>query len=443
VDHAWTDVRLGNDTGDWLVLRSPAGQAVDSVDWGAAPGEAASPPPSGTSLSLRSSHDDNLHLRGAGSGWRAAVDLYGTGQRGTPGARNRVGISLVAVSPGGDHSCGLDAAGQAWCWGYNQTLQLGTGSKRQFESFVGPVLQPAGMRFVDIMVIHENYSTSCALNESGRIYCWGGRAPMGQGLGLVGTPWPIPQPDGVRFASLSSGVAAACALTTDGQAWCWGATPWGQPWLVPVAAAPQPEGVSFSSLGVANMYVCGLSPAGQAYCAGKGIYDVTWSSSFVPVDQAPGVTFASIDAGVGWACALTASGQAYCWGDNFWGMLGDGTTERRPVPVAVHQPPGVSFTAISIMSDHACALSPSGQAYCWGSNAYGNLGYGTAMDWHLVPTPVRQPAGLLFSAVTAGFEGTCALERGTGQPYCWGHNGWGQLGDGTTQNRLVPVAATP
>jgi alpha-tubulin suppressor-like RCC1 family protein len=302
------------------------------------------------------------------------------------------------------------------------------------------VLQPAGTRFVDIAVAANH--TSCGLEESGRVYCWGYEVPLGSGFGTRKTPTLISQPDSVRFASLWDGRReASCALTSSGQAWCWGWLPWG---IWPSAAAiPQPKGVHFSSLGV-GWAMCGLTSAGQAYCAGSNesgqIGDGTneYRSDFVPVHQLPGVTFISISIG-GASCGLTASGQAYCWGDNYEGQLGDGTTEDRLVPVAVHQPPGVSFEAISTSGTfHVCALS-SGQAYCWGVNWNGNLGDGT-LTAHHVPAPVRQAPGLLFSAVTAGLAYTCALEQGTGQPYCWGANYLGQLGDGTTEGRLVPVA---
>jgi len=83
----------------------------------------------------------------------------------------------------------------------------------------------------------------------------------------------------------------------------------------------------------------------------------------------------------------------------------------------------------------------SGAAYCWGYNAYGQLGDGTTTD-RLVPTPVA--GGLTFAAVSAGpivpFYGhTCGVTT-SGTAYCWGDNFRGELGDGTTTQRLVPTA---
>jgi alpha-tubulin suppressor-like RCC1 family protein len=199
-----------------------------------------------------------------------------------------------------------------------------------------------------------------------------------------------------------------------------------------LAAAPE---VQFSSGAIGSEHLCGLSAMGQAYCAGTNdrgeLGDGTNENrdGLVAVHQPAGVAFAKIGAS-DFTCAIATSGVAYCWG---------GTEPERWTPVAVAQPEDVVFTDITVGAGHACALALSGQAYCWGYNANGELGDSTTTS-RSTPTPVRQPPGVLFSAVTAGLRHTCALERATGQPYCWGDNILGELGDGTNVDRLVPVA---
>ena len=149
----------------------------------------------------------------------------------------------------------------------------------------------------------------------------------------------------------------------------------------------------------------------------------------------------TISAGNSFACGLSVAGEAYCWGRNRYGQVGDGTTTNRGtfVPVAG----GHTFTQISVHGwragfddepGHACALTPAGAAYCWGHNGNGQLGDGTNVDRH-VPTPVA--GGLQFAQIDAGYAYTCGVTT-AGAAYCWGYNAFGQLGDGTTAGHWTP-----
>ena len=135
-------------------------------------------------------------------------------------------------------------------------------------------------------------------------------------------------------------------------------------------------------------------------------------------------------------CALAPSGQAYCWGDNTYGQLGDNTTTDRSTPVAVQQAP-VTFTSITAGWGHTCGLTGAGASWCWGYNGNGQLGDNTTTQ-RLTPVAVQQ-GGVTFTSITAGHYHTCGL-TGVGAAYCWGYNGAGQLGDNTTTQRLTPVA---
>ncbi|PYP20711.1 MAG: hypothetical protein DMD53_09885, partial [Gemmatimonadetes bacterium] len=99
------------------------------------------------------------------------------------------------------------------------------------------------------------------------------------------------------------------------------------------------------------------------------------------------------------------------------------------------QPAARTFARVSAGGSHACGVTPGGAAYCWGANVNGQLGDGTTTDRL---SPVAVAGGLSFAAVSAGDLHTCALTAG-GAAYCWGYNGDGELGDGTTTNRLSPV----
>jgi alpha-tubulin suppressor-like RCC1 family protein len=128
------------------------------------------------------------------------------------------------------------------------------------------------------------------------------------------------------------------------------------------------------------------------------------------------------------------TGAVKCWGDNTSGQLGDGTTTQRTTPVDVGL--GGSASILSVKGSHACVLMTSGTVKCWGLNDTGQLGNGSTTN-SSTPLPVQAlPNGV--NAIDAGGNSTCALVSG-GSAMCWGANGQGQLGDGTTTNRSIPV----
>lgn len=134
-------------------------------------------------------------------------------------------------------------------------------------------------------------------------------------------------------------------------------------------------------------------------------------------------------------CALTSAGAVRCWGDNSHGQLGDGTTVRRTAPVPVAGLGG-AVQAIAPGDTHACALTTAGAVLCWGNNSHGQLGDGTTTQ-RLAPVAV---AGLNTGvrALASGGNHTCAVTT-AGAVFCWGENIAGQLGDGTTLQRNTPV----
>src|SRR5439155_98946 len=151
-------------------------------------------------------------------------------------------------------------------------------------------------------------------------------------------------------------------------------------------------------------------------------------------------------------CAVAGStgsmttGQIYCWGANTHGQLGDGTTTDRSTPVALSTSV-VQWAQVSAGPNFACAVAgswaSSAKPYCWGANDRGQVGDGTTTERH---APVVISVSLSqFRQVSTGPDYACAVvgstgSTTTGQIYCWGANGRGQLGDGTTTDRSTPVA---
>jgi alpha-tubulin suppressor-like RCC1 family protein len=132
------------------------------------------------------------------------------------------------------------------------------------------------------------------------------------------------------------------------------------------------------------------------------------------------------------------------WGSNGFGQLGDGTTERRLVPVAVGgsgSPGSKSVMAVAGGYLHSLALLSDGSVLAWGHNSFGQLGNGLTSN-ETVPMAVESSgalAGRTVVAIAAGAFHNLALCSDGGM-VAWGYNNHGQLGDGTRVTRRVPVA---
>lgn len=159
------------------------------------------------------------------------------------------------------------------------------------------------------------------------------------------------------------------------------------------------------------------------------------------------------------SCALKYFGDVYCWGDNTGGMLGvglNGTTElcTSSVGTSTNQYPcstrpllvtgGHSFRAVSVGWEHVCAIETgTNAAYCWGDDGVGQLGF--VLTNQVTSSPIAfEPStpvpSRVFSSISAGYAHTCGVTTSQ-QVYCWGMNGYGQLGDGTTTPSTTPVLA--
>ena len=295
---------------------------------------------------------------------------------------------------------------------------------------------------------------SCALLGSGGVQCWGGNvvAQLGN-MSNVDSPTPV-DVTAVGGVGLLSGAVAisvggghSCVLTTVGGVQCWGNNSSGQlgngtlvTGLTPVDVMGLTSGVAAISAG--ETHTCALTTGGGVKCWGQNyageLGNNSTTGSPTPVDVF-GLTsgVAAISAGYLMTCALTTAGGAKCWGGNFQGVLGDGTTVNRSTPVDVS---GLTSGVAAITAaggGTSCAITTAGGLKCWGYNGWGGVGDGTTVTPRLVPVDV---SGLStgVSAVTSGEMFVCALTTSGGMK-CWGSDPYGQIGDGSNAQRLTPV----
>ena len=343
--------------------------------------------------------------------------------------------------------CAMTSTGQLYCWGTG-------GSAYAAPSSLSPIVTSVG----NLAALGTGHGIHfCATTGTGTGVCWGsGPARPAGSTGAF-------NPGGGPWAELSVGRLTSCGLSTGGTGYCWGINQRGEGGvasLAPFAPAgavpnlPVDGGLTFKSIVAGWIHACGITPDGSAYCWGDnsygqigiGIADTVAVRS--PTRVVGSERWLQISTGGRNTCGITTEGRAMCWGANPTGQLGDGTTTNRSVPTRVTGE--TRFTQVVTSSGlpsvpnapsvlqggivHTCALSESGAAYCWGWNGIGQLGDGTTTDRL---SPVAVSGGLRFTALGVGEASTCGMRGGT--VWCWGYNVVGQLGNGTTVNSSLPM----
>ena len=360
---------------------------------------------------------------------------------------------LIAIGAGNAFSCALRSGGAAFCWGANGSGQLGDGTTT---SSTVPVAVTGGLTFTQLVVgdLH-----ACGITAGQAAHCWGlndlnGGGQLGDGTTTSSTV-PVAVVGGHSFNSLSAGMRNTCGIATDGVTYCWGQGGSNVP--VPVVGSLA-LGFQVVSKGIFWSTCATTTSTGDVYCWGLfgGLFGnggaVLPPGSPTPVAAASGMTLATIDAGTAYNCGLDAGGTAFCWGlgapiGNAAAQQGNGTFSSSNVPLPVVG--GLSFTFLDAhphnwVLAHTCGITTSGDTYCWGDNTTGQLGAPSSDtcsfsgDFDCSTSPLEVLGHHQFSSVAVGIQHTCGVTV-AGRAFCWGENLNGQLGDGTVQDKKVPV----
>jgi alpha-tubulin suppressor-like RCC1 family protein len=379
------------------------------------------------------------------------------------------GVSgVTALSSGADASCAVLTNATVECWGSNGDGQLGNGHG----SLPAVVTSLSGVTKVAVGFRH-----SCAVLTNTTVKCWG-EGDLGDGIRRIfATAKPITVGlSGVT--AINAGADDSCALLSDHTVECWGEPPVGDGTpdqrLFPTSLRETnyPPRLAVSTIGAAAGTV--TSDVAGINCGTTCSHHYTWDTPVVlTATPAPGYFFAGWagdscsgtgtcslsmrgDANViasfgqpmsgvtaiangdrGFSCARKSDGTVRCWGNNFFGQLGNGTTNDglRPGPVADLS----DATAIAASYNSVCAVRTTTAVACWGENAHGELGDGTS-------THRSMPVGVLgltgATAIAAGQPFFCALMSDT-TVKCWGDNGSGELGNGSAVSKsATPVAVS-
>ncbi len=322
--------------------------------------------------------------------------------------------SFNNISTNPNFSCAIANTGTVYCWGTGTSGQIGNGNNIN-ESIPTAVTMPAGVdNFSNITTANNGFT--CGNTNTGTTYCWGvgTSGQIGNSASLnVSVPTAVTMPVGTSFSRISNTISDTnCAIANSG-----------------------------THTGI--IYCWGNNTSGQT---GNGNNYIVNTASVVTIPN--NITgFNNISTNINFSCAIATIGTIYCWGIGTSGQIGNNASLNVSVPTAVIMPAGViSFNSISTNSSFSCAIASSGTtpgvSYCWGTGTSGQIGNGANSSVN-VPTAVIMPAGVSsFGYITTTGGVSCGV-AGNGSNankiYCWGLGTSGQIGNESQNNANVPT----
>jgi alpha-tubulin suppressor-like RCC1 family protein len=269
------------------------------------------------------------------------------------------------ISAGTDHAAAFTTDGSLWTWGRNTEGQLGDGT------YINKPV-PVKVALTGVVAVAAGTLFTVAVRSDGTLWSWGtdGFRNTPERVATTGT-----------MVAVASGGLHSLALRNDGTVWAWGRS----------------------------------NPDGQL---GDGTTAI--AATWVPKQVAGLTGVTAVGAGDDHSVALKSDGSVWTWGGNAVGQLGDGTTERRLLPVRVSSLPPVS--AISTFGGQTSALGLDGTLWIWGVDPAGSGPI-------LTPRAVSTIANVTL--VSSG-RSHILVRRFDGSVWSWGNNFSGELGNGTT-----------
>ena len=258
------------------------------------------------------------------------------------------------------------------------------------------------------------------IDKKGKVYTWGSNSYGQLGDGSETTTYtsvPICISE-VEDSPLKGknivdiyGSLTMIAKDSEGKLYSWGYNEYGQ----------LGNGTTVNS----SMPIC-ISDIENSPLKGKNIVDIYGSSTMIARDS---------------------DGKLYSWGYNSRGQLGNGTTERSSMPVCISDIENSPLKGKNIVEVYGSSISSiakdsDGKLYSWGYNSGGTLGNGTTANSSMpicISDIENSPLkGKNIVKIYQGYQ-MIIVKDSNGKLYSWGENYSGHLGDGTTDNRSMPV----
>jgi len=252
---------------------------------------------------------------------------------------------------------------------------------------------------------------------------------------------------GSNWKQVYVGSNHTAAIKTDGTLWIWGNNDQGRLGDNTVTTRSSPVqtiafGTNWKQVSCGQYHTAAIKTDGTLWSWGQNylygqVGDNTTINRSSPVqDITFGKNWSQVSCCKDYSSAIKTDGTLWCWGNNNTGALGDNTVANRSSPVQTITL-GTNWKQVYAGAYHCAAVKTDGTLWCWGNNLqYGALGDNTII---LRSSPVQTVAfGTNWKQVACGFNNTAAVKQ-DGTLWCWGYNAYGQLGDGTITHRSSPV----
>ncbi|RJP61813.1 MAG: hypothetical protein C4543_02940, partial [Ignavibacteriales bacterium] len=316
---------------------------------------------------------------------------------------------------------------------------------------------------------------SAALTSEGRLFTWGynGYGELGSDS-LVSTNSPMDitsqfnLSNGEKIISFSLGAYHSAALTSNGRIFMWGMNSSGQ--LGDGTSIDKHEPIDITGKFTLNIgerideiilgaeYSAAITSMNRVFTWGNNssgqLGNGTKETKNIPIEITAQFNLNisekidSISLGTAHSSAITSSGRIFMWGSNWSGMLGDGSGEDKTVPVDITSKFNLlvdeKIISSSLGNAHSIVLTSNNRIFTWGSNSLGQLGDGTTIT-RTVPVEITNKFVLSTNEIIVSidtFEAHSSALSSNGQIFMWGYNYDGQLGDGTTVKRTTPTNIT-
>ncbi len=352
----------------------------------------------------------------------------------------QIGINKnwISIASGTWHTMGLKSDGTLWAWGYNSYGELGEGTTVQEKS---PVQIGTENNWVSIAA---GWSHSIGLKSDGTLWAWGDNfhGELGDGTNNNKTG-PVQIGTDNKWVSITAGDSYSAGLKSDGTLWTWGYNYYGELGDGTTADQNTPIKIGTENLWVgiaaAGYHTLGLKSNGTLWAWGDNssgqLGDSTSSNKSSPIQVGIDNKWVSIAPGLDHSLGLKSDGTIWTWGKNNFGQLGDGTfPNNRNTPVQA----GTDNKWVSIAAGcaHSIGVKSDGSIWSCGLNDNGQLGNGTNIEkntFEQISIVLR-----VWLNAEAGSYHTSGL-KSNGCIWSFGHNAYGQLGDGTTVTKTSPV----